>query len=139
LTDELLQNGVITTGEDSLVILPAIHVYQESNHRVRITVMPSPTGVQVPENESEHFQTIRIVPNPSGEDATLIIQSTIEVNCSLHVIHNAQVIGSKNISLLQGENNISLEPFSEVPTGLYFVQIRTKDSTDVVKWIKTDN
>lgn len=139
LTNEVLQNGVITTGEDSLVILPAINVYQESAHRVRITVTPATTSVDGSKNEYHPFQLVRLAPNPSGREASLMINSNHEIKSDLLLIHNGQVIGSINTSLHQGENDISLETFSEIPPGLYFIQIRTKDSIDVVKWLKSGN
>ena len=80
---------------------------------------------------------MKIVPNPSVRDAYLWVYATAEKDCELTLSQSGLCIGAINIYLNEGQNQISLQSFDDIPSGIYFIQLHDGKHTNVLKWVKT--
>jgi hypothetical protein len=115
------------------VVIPQVLVFRENIRRVRIIV----TDPSVPVSEPQAvFSALKIMPNPSFDDAELSVFSPQEMDVDLGV---AALDGTKvsiRNHLFEGENRLALTAFEKLPTGFYFITISGNGLQQVVKWVK---
>ena len=91
--------------------------------------------VGVEENETHHFS---VAPNPIGSDSKLNLNllHAGKVNISISDI-SGKVVFSKSESLgLAGQQQISLDGFSQCASGIYLMKVETDDFTEMQKIVK---
>ncbi|MDX2249610.1 MAG: T9SS type A sorting domain-containing protein [Bacteroidia bacterium] len=129
----ILQSGAATVKADSLVVIPQIVVYKENIRKVEIEIKTTATPV---EPETNVFFAVTILPNPSGSDAILSVNSKRNTPAVINLITPEGRKISVNTRLVPGENRFSLFPFAELPAGIYLIQILTPEAKKTLRWVK---
>ena len=138
-TNAVLQEGTLTTGSDSLVMIPNVNVYVSGIRKVRIKVEYTTTAIDEMTLAKPSIQDLKIVPNPSGSDAHLWVNAATTQDCVLTLSKAGARITSINVHLEKGQNEISLQSFDDIPSGMYFIQLCDNKNNKVIKWVKVTN
>lgn len=130
----ILQSGATIVQADDLVVIPQVVVFKENIRRVRISV--SDPTISASEPEEAIFSKINITPNPSAGTAFLSAFSKNEIAAEVRVLGLAGRVLSFQTRLIEGENQIPLTGFDELPAGFYFVEINAGEKRKTAKWAK---
>ncbi|RYZ40522.1 MAG: T9SS type A sorting domain-containing protein, partial [Sphingobacteriales bacterium] len=77
-----------------------------------------------------------VVPNPSGNTATLQLNMQVAESTSLSITDmTGRKVYSRNLDLDKGWNAIAL-PASELSSGIYMIRLGEQRGSQCVKWIK---
>lgn len=129
-----LQSGEVAVQAGGLVVIPQIEVYKENIRKVQISV--SKVSIGTGEPSSLLFSNLKIVPNPSQDDASVLIVSTKNTTAKLRIISTSGALSTLETNLFEGPNRISLSAFRSLPGGLYWVEIISEKQHISEKWAK---
>lgn len=80
--------------------------------------------------------TLKITPNPVGESAVLSYNSTVEGMTFYEILDaSGRILEYNQVELIIGENIFPLET-NELQHGIYFIRMNTKNTNNLVRFIK---
>lgn len=80
-------------------------------------------------NELENFMDVKLYPNPTNGNTTLVFENLTENEATIKIINQlGQLITLQNVQLTQGENAIKLNTL-DLNNGLYIVVLETKNNS----------
>ena len=133
-TQNELQSGMVTVQAGGLVVIPQVDVYKENIRKVQISVSKASIGTLEPSNPL--FSNLKIVPNPSPDDAFVLVVAAKNTPARLRIISTAGAVSSFETNLFEGHNQISLGRFQNLPEGFYWVEVIFENEHKAAKWIK---
>lgn len=116
-TGNTLQNGTTTVQADDLVVIPQVEVFKESIRKVHITVTDEITGIEDPTSDSAGPH---VFPNPSNG---IIFLKSDWREIKIIDLNGVEIKDFKSRGVQQRLD------FSDLPGGIYFIEIMTKDDT----------
>ena len=137
-TNDVLQEGTLTTRADSLVMIPQVNVYVSGIRKVRISAQYASTALGEADQSTSNIKSIKVVPNPSGKDASVWVYADAQQDAELTLSQSGSHMNSIHIHLDEGFNEISLQSFVDLPSGIYFIQLCDDKHSSVIKWVKSD-
>jgi hypothetical protein len=79
---------------------------------------------------------VSVYPNPVSDKAFLLINASNDETAQLRIVDNTgRTVSQRSITLTKGRNNFELN-VSELPTGLYYIDITGKTISQKIKLIK---
>jgi PQQ-dependent dehydrogenase (s-GDH family) len=80
--------------------------------------------------------TVNVYPNPVKEKASILINSANDETAKLKIVDNTgRIINQRNLTIRKGRNNFEID-MSELPTGLYYIDINGTTFNQKIKLIK---
>jgi hypothetical protein len=134
-TQQLLQEGNATTGDDDLVSIPGIVLYPASTRKVRITIQKE--GVSTNEAGHVHQLSMMVQPNPSQGECNIQVMGKVQEESLIRVMDaKGQIVYLQDAELQEGKNIVEINSDDTWPAGLYVILLTTPTSVAFAKWIK---
>jgi pimeloyl-ACP methyl ester carboxylesterase len=134
-TQQLLQEGNASTGDDDLVSIPGIVLYPASNRKVRITIETQ--GVSTKEAGLAGKLSMMVHPNPSQGECNIHVMGKVQEEGLIRVMDaKGQIIYQQDAELQEGKNIFEINSDDTWPAGLYVILLTTRTNADFTKWIK---
>ena len=85
-------------------------------------------------------KTVLMYPNPAYSDLTLKLTTGNDEKVAINIFDNAgKIVNTKNITLPQGDNFVSIDGIAGLPAGFYFVKIKSTTLDAIEKLIISKN
>lgn len=130
----ILQSGQTTVQADDLVVIPQVEVYREDIRRVRIIV----ADPSVATNQPVIAETLSLAPNPGTDTFALEWDNPeAEASASIDLVAvSGEKVLSRNVSIQEGANRITLDGLKTLPAGIYQVVVNTGKKVGTARWVK---
>jgi len=91
-----------------------------------------------PVAQIENIKSIEVSPNPinSYVDINYSIEHHTNIHVSVYNLSGNIVSSMYKIPSLQGGNRLRIDPFTHLPSGIYFIKLQDETSIKTVKVVK---